>query len=224
MIKKGLFWSGIILFAMLAVSAYGWIALPEDAQFPAQWSTEGEVNRYAGKLETLFAVPAMSAFLILLFSIGPIIDPRRRNLEKSRSLYLAGWIGGIGIAALVHFTALFTAVTGQAPSVRSIFIVNGLFLILLGNFMAKSKSNWFAGIRTPWTLASEHAWSVANRLAGWGLVTTGVATIVSAIFLQNQKTLAIVLAGTAATIIVSMAVSYLAWRSDRDRKTDADHQ
>jgi len=219
MIAKGLFWSGIIFLAMLAASAYGWMALPADAQFPVQWNTQGDVSRYADKLETLFAVPATTAVLMVIISLAVMIDPRRRNLEKSRALYLTGWLGGVAIAAIVHFTTLFTAITGQAPSIRSFFILNGLFLIVTGNFMAKSRSNWFAGIRTPWTLSSEYAWSVANRLAGWGFVIVGAATIISTFFLKAEKTLMLLLTGLAATIIVSMAASYLAWRSDPDRKT-----
>jgi len=222
MIAKGLFWSGLIFLAMLAASTYGWMALPEGAQFPVQWNAQGEVTRYANKFETIFAVPTIAAFLILIFSIGPMIDLRRGNVKKNRKFYLTGWLGGVGIVALVHFTTIFSAVTGQAPSIRLFFVFNGLFLILLGNLMAKSRSNWFAGIKTPWTLKSEHAWSVANRFAGWGFVVIGVATIVSAPFLKLEKTLMMLLTSMTATIIVSVVISYLAWRSDPDRKTGAD--
>ena len=220
MILKGLFWSGLILLAMLAASAYGWMALPEDMRFPIQWNVQGGVNRYASKTATLIVIPAIAAALIFLFTVAPMIDPRRENLNKSGSLYLVGWIGGIGILALAHFATLFAAITGDAPSIQLIFIGNGLFLVLLGNFMAKSKSNWFAGIKTPWTLSSEHSWSVTNRFAGWGFVITGIATIILALTFDLQKTLILMLASVAATVIVSIGLSYVAWRNDPDRMTN----
>ena len=222
MIAKGLTWSVIAIAAMLAGSAYAWNMLLADIQFPVQWKTTGEVNRYADKMEALLGVPKITAIIAIALAIAPLIDPRRKNLEQSSGFYLAAWLGGLMIALLAHFTILYSALTGETPSVKAFFIVNGLFFILLGNFMAKSKSNWFAGVRTPWTLSSEHAWSVANRLGGAGFVVTGLATIVSAVLFETGKTLAVMLAGLAATIIVSVVASYLAWRHDPDRNARAD--
>jgi uncharacterized membrane protein len=39
-------------------------------------------------------------------------------------------------------------------------------LILMGNPMGKVRRNFFIGIRTPWTLASERVWYATHRLAG----------------------------------------------------------
>jgi uncharacterized membrane protein len=36
----------------------------------------------------------------------------------------------------------------------------------IGNVLGKLRSNFFVGIRTPWTLSSEHVWDQTHRWAG----------------------------------------------------------
>jgi uncharacterized membrane protein len=42
----------------------------------------------------------------------------------------------------------------------------GLLFIVLGNLMPRFRSNFFFGIRTPWTLSSEQMWMKTHRLGG----------------------------------------------------------
>ena len=48
----------------------------------------------------------------------------------------------------------------------------GALLCVAGNYMPKFRHNYFCGIRTPWTLASETCWRRTHRFAGplwfWG--------------------------------------------------------
>jgi uncharacterized membrane protein len=49
------------------------------------------------------------------------------------------------------------------------FLVKGgvaLLFTLLGNIMGQLKHNYFVGIKTPWTLASEEVWRRTHRMAG----------------------------------------------------------
>ena len=218
MTTKGLLWSAAFLIAMLRASAYGWTALPDGTDFPVQWNINGDANRYASKVQTLIFLPALTAVLALLFAITPKIFPRRENLEKSRAFYMVGWLGGLGIIAIVHIGIIYTAITGKPPLIQLTLIANGLFLVLLGNYMTKSRSNWVVGIRNPWTLSSEHSWIATNRFAGQGFVIIGMATIISALVLTPSITLKLVLAGLAATVFVSFGISYVAWRRDPERK------
>lgn len=40
-----------------------------------------------------------------------------------------------------------------------------LLVALLGNVMGKVRRNFYVGIRTPWTIASERVWNKTHRLA-----------------------------------------------------------
>src|SRR4029077_16753226 len=62
-------------------------------------------------------------------------------------------------------------------------LVAGLFLFfaLLGNLIGKVQRNFWVGVRTPWTLASDAVWIRTHRLAAWLWVATGVAGFVAAL-------------------------------------------
>ena len=49
-----------------------------------------------------------------------------------------------------------------------------LFFVLFGNLLSKVRPNFFVGIRTPWTLASEHVWIATHRFAAWATVLSGL--------------------------------------------------
>jgi len=49
-----------------------------------------------------------------------------------------------------------------------------LFVTLFGNLLGKVRPNFFLGIRTPWTLASERVWIATHRLAAWTVVLSGI--------------------------------------------------
>jgi len=217
MIQRGLAWSAIILSVMTAASAYGWMALPPEATFPVHWTTDGTPDRFAGKLETLGAMPTLAAFLTIIFALGPHLFPRAENVQKSRDLYITGWVGGLALIGLSHGAILYSALSGEGPSLRLFFIANGLFLMVLGNFMAKSKPNWIAGIKTPWTLDSDYSWSLTNRFAGRSFVLVGLLTMIASLFFDLEKTMIAMLTGLAASVVVSVLISYLAWRRDPER-------
>ena len=49
-----------------------------------------------------------------------------------------------------------------------------LLLILMGNPMGKVRRNFYVGIRTPWTFASERVWYATHRMAARLMVASGV--------------------------------------------------
>lgn len=216
MIRNGLMTSACLIALMLAASFYGWAMLPQDGLFTAHWRLDGTPDRHVGKGELLLLLPAIAAVVTALCAILPRFGSNRRNLEANSRLYLTGWIGGIGIATLAHIVTVRSAVTGAPPSLDIVLAVVGLFLIALGNLMAKSRPNRLAGIRTPWSLDSSHAWSAANRLAGWGFVLTGIATGLATLTAGLAMTVIVLLTGLAVSVLAATLASYRAWKSDPD--------
>jgi uncharacterized membrane protein len=52
-----------------------------------------------------------------------------------------------------------------------------VLVVLLGNVLGKVRSNFWLGVRTPWTLASERVWYATHRLAGKTMVTGGLLAL-----------------------------------------------
>ncbi len=217
MIKKGLLFSLPILAVIAATSVYGWTVIEPGAQIASHWDANGNVNGYSSKETALLLMPGMAVFLVLLFSILPLADPRKENLYKSAAFYLTGWIGALVLLAAVHVMTVRSAVTGTPPDIAIVNVIVGAFFAVIGNFMAKSRSNWFAGVRTPWSLSSEHAWKAANRTTGWLFVLTGLGAIATTYAASPRMGVGVMLAGAITAALAGVIVSYFAWRSDPER-------
>jgi uncharacterized membrane protein len=80
------------------------------------------------------------------------------------------------IAALNILTIV--AATKNAEILKYLYMpLIGLLFTFLGNFMYSIKPNYFAGIRTPWTLNDDDNWRKTHQLGGvlfftWGIVFT----------------------------------------------------
>jgi uncharacterized membrane protein len=57
-------------------------------------------------------------------------------------------------------------------------IAFGLMFIVLGNYLPRLPRNFFIGIRSPWTIASETVWVRTHRISGIWFVVAGVLLIV----------------------------------------------
>ena len=99
-----------------------------------------------------------------------------------------------------------------------IAIAVGALFVLLGNFMGKSRANWFAGFRTPWTLSSDYSWQKTHRMTGWMFVLTGVTTILAAILSTPLAAFLAMIVGTVGTIVLGAVLSYVFWKNDPERR------
>jgi len=139
----------VITLSMLAVSAYAWFQLPAGAQIPAHWNAAGEVDRYAGKIEGLLFLPAISVGLFLLLALIPKIEPRKLNMQQSAKAYTAvAVIAGL-IMMLIHVMTVATALGFKVAFAAVLTAAVGLLFIVMGNVMGKIRSNFMFGVRTP---------------------------------------------------------------------------
>jgi uncharacterized membrane protein len=127
---------------------------------------------------------AMTAFIGLTLAL-PWLSPKNFKVDEFRATYnyamflvvlLMGWLQ----AAILLGTAQSDIGVG-----RLIFAGVFLFFALLGNVLGKVRRNFWIGVRTPWTLASEAVWDQTHRLAAWFFAGAGVlgflTTVVSAV-------------------------------------------
>ena len=92
----------------------------------------------------------------------------------------------------------------------------GVLLIVLGGAMGRFQRNWFAGIRTPWTLSSERSWVLTHRLGSRVFVAAGVATLIGAVIGGVWAFVAMTVILLPGTVVL-VVYSYLVWRNDPDR-------
>ena len=131
--------------------------------------------RPARSRATLWLIgPGMMAALTALGVALPWLSPKRFNVLEFESTYY--YMCGIPVCLLgyVYALVLATCVTGSVSMHRALPAGLCVLLILMGNPMGKVRSNFFIGIRTPWTLASPQVWYATHRMAARLMVASGV--------------------------------------------------
>jgi len=82
---------------------------------------------------------------------------------------------------MIRWTVLLLASLRHPPIDSMKALIAGLFLFfaLLGNVIGKVRRNFWMGVRTPWTLASEVVWDRTHRVAAWLFTGVGVVGCVA---------------------------------------------
>lgn len=208
-----------ILVLMVLASIWVWQQLPADARLPVHWNISGEVDRFGSKFEGLFLVPLVTLGMMALLMLVPVIEPRRQHIWRSMKAYRAILIAIILLMAFLHFV-LLTAALGQTVNVgRLVTLGVGILFILIGNYLGKVRSNFFLGIRTPWTLSSERAWNKTHRLGGWLYVILGFIIVMNGIFWGATRAFIVLISGAILFSIIPAVYSYFVWKSDPDKQT-----
>lgn len=158
--------------AMAAYSAAVYSRLPE--RLPSHWNIRGEVDGWMPRAAGSAMMPGMSIlFLVLLVGL-PYLSPSQFKIEPFRGTFNYLMLLCAGLMAFIHVVMQQAALDAGWDSGRA--IVAGIFLFfgLLGNLMGKTRRNFFVGIRTPWTLASDSVWVATHRMAGQLMVGGGI--------------------------------------------------
>jgi uncharacterized membrane protein len=153
-------------------------ALP--ARIPTHWGLHGEVNGWMTKEWGAFFGPGLNLVLLALLLVLPVISPRPFLVDSFRRTYNYISVLVLGLIQYCQVVSLQSALNPGWDSGR--WMVAGLMLImaLLGNVLGKVRRNFWMGIRTPWTLASDAVWEGTHRLAARLLATVGLAGALAA--------------------------------------------
>jgi uncharacterized membrane protein len=203
---------------MLAISAWAWGRIPDDAQIPIHWGLDGQPNGYAPKWVGLLLTPALGLVLGGVFLTIPRFDPRHEHLVASARAWVAITGGAMLLLLAVHALVVALALGATIDLGRSLGVGMGLLFAVIGNFLGKTRSNWFMGIRTPWTMSSERSWTKTHRLGGRLFLIVGLASIVLGLFTSAQVVFFALLPGVAVAALVPIVYSYFVWRDDPERR------
>lgn len=206
--------SALLPVALLAV-LYG--ALP--AQVPTNWGLDGGVT-YSGKA-TLWLVTLLSPGLAVLFQVLPHIDPRKRNYEKFR-----GYYDGFCLMMMFFLLALDAVILvesfrpGTISVSRVCMLAVGVLFAVMGNMLPKVKSNFFMGIKNPWTLSDPDVWNRTNRLGGILMFAVGALLIPCGLLLPEKAAFILLFAGLAAAVLIPTILSYIWYRQKGTEEVD----
>lgn len=208
-------WLGLVITALAAaVSLWFYPRLPETV--PTHWNTHGQPDGYSSRLVAVAIMPIALLGLTGLFQVLPRIDPRGANYAKFLDTYWFLMNGVLAFMLVFHVTLLAIARGWDVNVNRVVLIGGGALFALVGNYLGRVESNWFLGIRTPWTLSSETVWRKTHRTAAWLFVAGGIVAVAIGVVrpVGHLRFLAITAAIMAGIPVVQ---SYVLWRRERAR-------
>lgn len=168
----------LLIAAVIGAASYGY--LPE--QVPAHWNAEGQVDGWMEKQKAVVMFPTIMLVMFLLFQVIGLISPKGFRLDRFGNVVGILQNTMLGFLLLVYAAQLAAGLGLPDVMAKAVLIGNGLMFVVIGNYLGKTRKNFFIGIRTPWTLASEEVWYKTHRLGGWLFVLAGVFMLLLAPF------------------------------------------
>ncbi len=169
----------VLLLGSLVLGALVLPYLPE--RVPAHWNLRGEVDRYGSRLWGAFGIPLLNLAVYTGMLLLPLIDPRRENYPRFEGAYRLLRAALVTFLAGLYLLVLLAGLGYRVDVGRLVQVGLSLLFILIGNFLGQIRHNYFVGIRTPWTLASEEVWQKTHRVAARAFVLAGLAGAAGAI-------------------------------------------
>lgn len=178
---------------------------------PMHYGMDGKVNRYGHKSEliTLVAIMlGMQLFVYFLLRFLPGIDPKKQ-VKAGESTFQKLALGIVVFISALVIVILFSTAHQGVKIDKLIFPLMGLLFAFMGNVMHSIKPNYFAGIRTPWTLENEDTWRVTHRLAGKLWFGGGVILTVLTLFLPPETSTIVFMCGVGIIVFIPVIYSYI---------------
>jgi uncharacterized membrane protein len=206
-------WLGpLVLLVMAAVAVALYPLLPQ--QIPTHWGLSGEPDGWTSKWPGAFLFVGLAAGIWLLLLLLRRIDPRRRHYAEFEPTFWLILNVLVLFLALLQGVAFGAALGWPVDMPRIVLLAIGLMFVALGNYLPRVRSNWWVGVRTPWTLESERVWRATHRLAGRTFVAGGLMIMVAAILADALRPW-VALAGLLLGGIVPVVYSYIVWRREK---------
>lgn len=175
--------SGLACLVWLAIFIWPERLLLE--QVPVHWDLHFQPDHSEPREQAVWyflAYPGFLAMLVILTLVLPWLSPQQFRVDRFQHIFEY-----VMALAAVLFAYLFLvhvwAASFPQQSIGRLFIA-GIFLFFacVGNVLGKVQRNFWMGVRTPWTLASEKVWIQTHRFTAWLWMAFGLAGFVAVLF------------------------------------------
>ena len=186
--KSKLNWlEAALLVAPFLALAFYWNDLP--ARVPTHWNIRGEIDGWSSKTPGVFLIPLINLGMVALLRALPWLDPKLRRSADAQGRMLPT-LRVIRLALLALLDAIFyvqiaVSLGRNINGGRVLIACTLVFLAILGNYLGNLRPNYFAGIRTPWTLEYPETWRATHRLGGRLIFFGSLALLVIQFFLSD---------------------------------------
>lgn len=197
----------VTLMGLVSIAVYYW--LPD--LMPIHWDRWGHPDRWVHKSLGAFMMPLFARLIIDGFRLLDRLSPRGMECARFQDAWDATLACLAAFMSLLHYMMLAVALGVGVAVHRVVPMAIGLLVMALGFYLPHYKRNWWAGIKTPWTLASEEAWNETHRIAGPLWVIGGLVLAITGFFASSQPWLWLLV-----WIALIGGTLYLSWTCRRE--------
>ena len=180
MTRRYLLLETLFIAAAIAITAVLYNELP--GQVAAHWNQHLQPNGYSPKWALFLIGPGAMAGVLLLSLLGPWLSPKPFAVDAFRSTWMRLMFLLFCLMAYLYAVILCGGAGHKIDEGRVIIGGVCVFVAMAGNLLGKVRRNFFMGIRTPWTLASEQVWYATHRLAAKTVTAGGVLGLILALW------------------------------------------
>jgi uncharacterized membrane protein len=210
--KNTIILAAVLILVTTLAGVLLWNQLPE--QVASHWNANDQVNGYMSKFWGVFLMPVIATGLLLLFLVIPAIDPLKANIQQFRATFNNFSVLIIVFMLYIHVLTLVWNLGYTSFRMSSAMLpAMGLLFIFLGALISKARRNFFIGIRTPWTLSSDHVWDETHRVGGKLFIAAGVLALLGAFF--PNYAIWFILVPVLGVSLFSVIYSYILYQAEQ---------
>ena len=177
--------------------------LPE--QMIQQWGADGTANWTMPREWAIFVMP-LSLALVHIIVFFAINSSSSINSTPPKMRTLFSWFVPV-TSVFTNLLILFANLDESFDVGVAALIFVGLTFIITGNYLPKTRQNYFIGVRVPWTMRCADNWAKTHRLSGKLFVATGIVLVLGSVFLTSESALIVTLLSTI-TLAVVIPITY----------------
>lgn len=204
--------NSVIAACCTLTSALLSVYVTEGTQLPVHWNLTGEVDKTVDAVTVLWLPPVVMWLMIGILSSLTFLEPRKTHLEQSRKAIHA-ITSTVILLMLVVEIGYIALLKGVAFPMHVVIVFSlGIVLLIIGNYLGKTRSNFFIGIRTPWTLTSDENWQRTHRITAPVYMICG-AILASACWFVTPSMLGYLLTGLVIPLaLFPVLYSWWIWK------------
>jgi uncharacterized membrane protein len=161
----------LVMLAVSSYAVYSYRLLPET--IPIHWNASGTIDGY-GSRSTILMWPFLALLPVIFLVALPWLSPKNFTIDSFRATFNNIMVVVSVMMGYLSAVIIYTTLNPQWDMIKPMFAGIMLFTGLMGNLMGKVQRNFFVGIRTPWTLASDKVWVATHRLGARLMFGAGI--------------------------------------------------
>lgn len=205
-------------------------------EIPTHYDINGNIDSYGSKYLYLIIpviIIATTAFLSFLgnkFKKTADSSDDEKTVAEANSNAKVCSIVSLAVTILFSvtlFAALYNAYISvnagieylEIDELKLTTVLLGVFLIVIGNYLPKTKLNGNIGLRISYSMYNDNTWKKSNRFAAIAIMIAGALSIVTTVFVNGMLSVIMLLCYLFAAIIVIVIYAHKVYDEEVKKNT-----